>query len=81
MTLYAPTAHRCGIIFLRALKDMEKQKVIKPELARKAEEVINEIAKAIPAPLNQFELGHMDEIERMVEEQERSQKAGEERKQ
>lgn len=68
VTLYTPTAHRCGVIFLRALHDLQKQNVIKPDLVKRAEEVITEIVKSIPQPKNQFELGHLDEIEKIVEQ-------------
>lgn len=71
LTLFAPTAHRCGVILLRALMDLQKQNAIKPELAKKAQEVLGEVIKAIPQPIRGFELDHLDEIDKLVEEQDR----------
>lgn len=73
VTLFAPTAHRCGVIFLRAIRDLANQNAIAPDLAKRAEQVLGEVVKAIPEPINAFELGHLDEIEKLVEEQEREE--------
>jgi hypothetical protein len=69
--LFNPSVHRCGYIFLRALRDLVAQKAIKPEVARQAEEGIEAALQQIPRPIKRFELGHIDEIERLVQEQER----------
>ncbi|MGH9878722.1 MAG: hypothetical protein ACRD5H_13885 [Nitrososphaerales archaeon] len=79
VNLYAPTAHRCGVILLRAVQDLQRQNAIKPDLAKRAQEVLNELVRAIPAPVNEFELGHLDEIDRLVEEQERDSERAQER--
>jgi len=69
--LFNPSAHRCGYIYIRALMDLVKQKAIKPELAKQAEEVINNVLEQIPRPTKEFELGHEDEILKLLKERER----------
>lgn len=71
VTLFTPSAHRCGVIFERAIRDLARQKAIKPELAKKAEEVLADVIKTLPSTITEFELGHMEDIERLVEEQEK----------
>jgi hypothetical protein len=68
--LFNPSAHRCGFIYVRALRDLVKQKAIKPEVAKQAEEAINATLQQIPRPIKEFELGHEDEIERLLRDQE-----------
>lgn len=74
--LYNPSAHRCGYIYLRAVRDLARQKAIKPEVARLAEDAIKAVLEQIPRPLKAFELGHEDEIEKLLQEQERKQGKG-----
>lgn len=68
--IFAPSAHRCGLIYLRVVAELAKAKVIKPALARQAEDAINAVLEYLPRPMYEFELGHADEIERLVREQE-----------
>jgi len=69
--IFAPKEHRCGLIFVLAIKDLVKQKVIKPQLANQAIRAINDILEQLPRPINEFELGHLDEIERLVQKHQR----------
>ncbi len=73
VTLFNPSAHRCGTIYIRAIRDLLLQKVLKPELARQAEAAINDVLQFIPRPARGFELDHLDEIEKLVREQEQRQ--------
>jgi hypothetical protein len=68
--LFNPSVHRCGLIILRAIKDLVQQKVIKPEVARQHEIALNNILAFVPRPGKGFELDHLDEIEKLVREQE-----------
>jgi len=70
VTLFTPTVHRCGIIVTRAIKDLVQQKVVKPELARQHEAALNAVLATVPRPVKGFELDILDEIEKLVKEQE-----------
>ena len=72
--LFNPSAHRCGYIYVRALRDLVRQKAIKPELAKAAEDAINATLEQQPQPIKEFELGHEDEIIKLITEQEKHQK-------
>jgi len=69
--LFNPSVHRCGIIYLHAIRDLVKQKAIPVEVAKKAEAAIEEVLKNVPKPAKAFELGHIDELERLVKAQEK----------
>ena len=66
--LFNPSAHRCGYIYVRALQDLIKQKGIKPVVARQAQEALHAVLEELPRPVKEFELGHEDEIEKLLEE-------------
>ena len=68
--LFNPSIHRCGIIVLRAVRDLVLQKAIKPEMARQFEAALNGVLANVPKPMKGFELDHLDEIEKLVKEQE-----------
>ena len=68
--LFNPSIHRCGIILLRAVRDLVQQKGVKPELARQLEATLNAVLANVPRPVKGFELDHLDEIEKLVREQE-----------
>ena len=68
--LFNPSAHRCGSIYVRAVRDMLRQKVIKAETAQKVTQAIEGLLVQIPRPLKEFELGHLDEIDKFMTEQE-----------
>lgn len=74
--LFNPSAHRCGYIYVRALRDLVAQKAIKPELARQGEELIKAINDQLGGPKKLFELGHEEEIERLIKQQEEKAKKG-----
>jgi hypothetical protein len=68
--LFNPSAHRCGYILVRAVRDLAKQKAIEPDLAERVEKAVKAALEVIPRPEREFELGHADEIEKLVREQE-----------
>lgn len=70
VTLFNPSIHRCGTIFLRAVQDIVLQKGADPEAARAVEQAVNKFLGALPPPPRGFELDHLDEIEKLVREQE-----------
>lgn len=69
--LFNPSAHRCGYIYVRALRDLVAQKAINPALAQQVEGAVGEINEQLGRPVKLFELGHEEEIERLVREQEK----------
>ena len=68
--LFNPSTHRCGTILLRAVRDLLEQKAIRPALPRQVETTLNELLQQLPRPVKGFELDHLDEIEKLVREQE-----------
>lgn len=64
--LFASSLHRIGYIFTKALSDLTRQKVIKPEMARQAERAIKPVLQKLPRPKKKFELGHLDETGKLV---------------
>jgi hypothetical protein len=76
--LFNPSAHRCGYIYVRALRDLVRQKGLKPETGRQAEQALLAALEEMPRPIKAFEEGHEDEIERLLkertEEEQREQK-------
>ncbi len=69
--LFNPSAHRCGYIYVRAVQDLVAQKAIGPEQAEPVDAAVNEINELIGKPAKLFELGHEEEIRKLVEKQER----------
>lgn len=72
--LFNPSIHRCGTILLRAVQDMVAQKALGRDVAAKHEAAMKEVLKEVPAPKKLFELGHLDEIEKLVKAQEGKEK-------
>jgi hypothetical protein len=68
--LFNPSIHRCGIIVLRAVRDLVQQKAIRPELAKQYEAALNAVLANVPRPMKGFELDHLDEIEKLAREEE-----------
>jgi hypothetical protein len=61
------------IIVVRALKDLIRQKAIKPEQVKEVERAMNDALAGIEKPRKAFELVISDEeIERLVKEQEKN---------
>lgn len=75
VTLFNPSIHRCGTIFLRAVRDLVLQKGINQEIAQPVEQAVNRLLAATPRPFRGFELDILDEIEKLVREQEKPDKA------
>ncbi|MEM9664111.1 MAG: hypothetical protein AAF970_04200 [Bacteroidota bacterium] len=71
--LFNPSAHRCGFIYVRALQDLVRQKVIDGNLAGAVQEVMPAINEQIGRPIKRFELGHIGEIEKLVAERAREE--------
>lgn len=71
--LFNPSVHRCGKIYVRALRDLVRQKAMKFEVANQAEKAINATLKQIPVPLKKFELGIEEEIEKLLKEKVRKE--------
>ena len=74
VTLFNPSAHRCGRIFLAAVQDLVAQDAVPKGAARAARDGIGQLLEAIPQPIRPFELDNLDEIEKLVRAQE--EKAG-----
>jgi hypothetical protein len=72
--LFNPSIHRCGTILVRAVHDLAFQKAIKADDAKQFENALNATLAKVPKPLKQFELAHLDEIEKLVKEQEKRDK-------
>jgi hypothetical protein len=78
VTLFTPSIHRCGRIFVKAVHDLIAQKGADPRLAREVEGAVERLLGALPPPPRGFELDHLDEIEALVREQEGRQPEGRE---
>ncbi len=70
VTLFNPSLHRCGTIIVRALNDAVMQEGLDANVARRAQDAINEALKEVPRPAKGFELDHLDELEKLVRQQE-----------
>ena len=79
--LFNPSAHRCGYIYVRALRDLVAQKAVQPELAKPVDEGIVAINRALekldgtPPPF-EMDPDHEKEIERLVTQQEKKERRG-----
>ncbi|MBI3970171.1 MAG: hypothetical protein HY332_02680 [Chloroflexi bacterium] len=64
VTLYTPSAHRCGILFDVALRVLEQRREggPPPEVVQRAREGIREVLNFLPRPARPLELGHLDEL-------------------
>jgi hypothetical protein len=70
--LFNPSIHRCGFIVVRAIKDLLRQNLIKPEQVKEVEKAMNDALAGIEKPRKAFELAISDEeIERLVKTQEK----------
>lgn len=72
--LFNPSVHRCGTIVVRAVQDLVRQKLVKPELARQHEAALNAALINVPRPMKDFELDHLDELEKLVRAQENNER-------
>ncbi len=70
--LFNPSVHRCGNIFVRALQDLVRQKVLKREQVKKVEGVIDEALRCVGEPPKKlFELGHQQDFENLAKNRRR----------
>lgn len=78
--LFNPSVHRCGYIYVRALRDLARQGVIDAQLPERAARVVNEVAEQDEGrPVNRFEVLIEEEIEQQLKRQhddEREQEGG-----
>jgi hypothetical protein len=73
--LFNPSIHRCGVIFVRAVRDLVLQKAIKPQVAEQVEKAVHEALAGIEMPAKRFELALSDdEIVKLAKEQEKKTK-------
>ncbi len=68
ITLYTPQAHRCGLIFKLALEDLVRHGQINKEIAFRAIEAVKAVIDTLPKPINRFELGILEEIDKKIRE-------------
>lgn len=69
VTLFTPSAHRCGILFDVALQQFQKREGGPPaEVVARAREAIAEVIQFLPRPARPLEQGHLDELLRVVDE-------------
>jgi hypothetical protein len=71
VTLYAPTAHRCGVLFDVALDVLQRhpgEGGPPAEAVGRAREAIREVLGHLPRPPHAFELGHLDELMKTLED-------------
>lgn len=74
VTLFNPSAHRCGMIFMLALHDLARQRAIDPALVRDLEAPMQRLLGAIQEADERagltFELGHPEDFEELAEKAE-----------
>jgi hypothetical protein len=68
--LFNPSVHRCGYIYVRAVRDLNAAAEINAAQKADVENAVQAVNDIVPAPAKLFELGHEDEIARLVAEQE-----------
>lgn len=64
VTLFTPSAHRCGILFDVALRAMEERPEGGPplEVVGRAREAVQAVLQHLPRPARPLELGHLEEL-------------------
>lgn len=69
VTLFAPSAHRCGILFDVALRVMEQRPQGGPpaEVVQRARAAVREVVEYLPRPARPLELGHLEEMLEVIE--------------
>jgi len=68
--LFNPSVHRCGYIYVKALQDMAARGDLGEQQVAQAAEIVAVVRERGDFPEKLFEMGHEDEIERLVREQE-----------
>lgn len=69
--LFNPSVHRCGYIYVKALEDMAARQDLGRDVVAKAAEVVEAVRERGDFPGGLFEVGHAEEIERLVREREK----------
>ncbi len=67
--LFNPSIHRCGIIVVKAANVLMRAMNNKIDVIKQIDANMKMLLKDVPAPKKLFELGNMDEIEKLVKEQ------------
>src|SRR5262245_30720275 len=69
VTLFTPSAHRCGILFDVALQAMEHhpEGAPPPEAVKAAREAIREVLRYTAQPAHPYELGNLEELLEVLE--------------
>ena len=67
--LFNPSAHRCGYIYLRAIRDLTAQKAVDRKLHQQVANAVEAVNLQLGQPVRGFELDHEEEIDRLVEQQ------------
>jgi len=67
--LFNPSIHRCGIIVVKAVNVLMQAMNAKADLPKQFEAATKMVLKDVPAPKKLFELGHMEEIDKLLKEQ------------
>jgi hypothetical protein len=71
--LFNPSVHRCGFIYVKALQDLVRQQAIGGDAVERVagaiEAVDRQLQEKLGPPPKLFELGHHDEIEKLVAKQ------------
>ena len=79
VTLFNPSAHRCGRIFLAAINDAVLQEAVPKEAARAAQDGIEQVLRHIQRPIRGFELDNMEEFEKRIRAAEKKSDGKDER--
>lgn len=66
VTLFNPSAHRCGVIFLAAVRDIAQQDALPGEVVENAQGAIRQVLKHIPRPVRPGEIDLLDDFEKRV---------------
>lgn len=75
VTLFNPSVHRCGFIYVRALQDLARQGVIEGALANQAGNLVQRVAEQDEGrPQLKFEALIEDEMEQLIKKQTKQQK-------
>lgn len=64
--LFNPGLYVSGPTFTNVLRELARQKIIKPEVARRLEKAIKPVLQQIPRPKREFELAHLEGVERLL---------------
>jgi len=66
VALFTPVNHICGIVFHLAVKDLLMQNLIPKDAAQRLNVAMTEVLKYMPKPVNEFELGILEELDELA---------------